>query len=70
MKGKYSPVSSEKMESCLGSEHMSSLQRQVASCYLNLFLFLCQPEQEAKGSEAALEKGVRKAWGHQKLSTF
>lgn len=69
MKGKYSPVSS-KMEGYLRSEHMSSLQRQVASCHLNLFLFLCQTEQEAKGSEAAVEEGMRKTWGLQKLSTF
>lgn len=32
--------------------------------------FLCQVEQEAKGSEAAMEKGVRKAWERHKLSTF
>lgn len=57
-------MSSEKMEDYLGSEHMCSLQRQVASCRLILFLFLCQTEQEAKGSEAAMEKGVGKAWEH------
>lgn len=49
---------------------MSSLQRQVASWHLNLFLFLGQTEEEAEGSEAAVEKGVRKAWVHQKLNTF
>lgn len=66
MKGKYSPVSLEKIEGYLGSEHMTSLQRQVSNCCL----FLCQIEQEEKGSEAAVEKGARKAWGHQKLSSF
>lgn len=68
MKGKYSLLSSEKMEGYLGLGHMSNLQRQVASCRLNLFL--CQTEQEVKKSEAAVEKGVRKAWEHQKLSTL
>lgn len=63
-------MSSEKMEGYLGLEHTSSLQRQVASCCLNLFLFLCQTEQEVEKFEAAVEKGVRKAWEHQKLTTF
>lgn len=32
-----------------------------ASCKLPALSFLCQFEQEAKGSEAAMEKGVGKA---------
>lgn len=36
MKGKYFPLSSEKVEGYLGSEHMSSLQRQAASFHLFL----------------------------------
>lgn len=36
MKGKYFPLSSEEVEGYLGSEHMSSLERQAAGCHLFL----------------------------------
>lgn len=36
MKGKYFPLSSGKVEGSLGSEHMSSLQRQAAISFFPL----------------------------------
>lgn len=56
-------MSSEKVEGYLGSEHMSSFQRQAASCHLLLSFARLSRRQKVL-------KLLWKAWGQQKSSTF